>query len=68
VFSGALSHYLIGYYTTHRLDGVHIEARCTCWMKLEGVGKNDSAAMSALWKVFLQHRKDKQKTTTSQQS
>jgi hypothetical protein len=32
------SHYLVSYYTTHRPDGVHIEARCTCGKKLEGVG------------------------------
>ena len=29
------SHYLISYYTTHRPDGVHIEAHCTCGEKLE---------------------------------
>jgi hypothetical protein len=28
------SHYLIGYYTTHQLDGIHIEARGTCGEKL----------------------------------
>jgi hypothetical protein len=30
------SHYLVGYYTTHQPDGVHIEAYCTCGEKLEG--------------------------------
>jgi hypothetical protein len=50
------SHNLVGYYTTHQPDGVHIEAHCTCGVKLEGVGENDSAAMSALWSKFLQHR------------
>ena len=45
------SHYLVGYYTTHQPDGVHIEARCTCGEKLEGVGENESAAMSALFDV-----------------
>jgi hypothetical protein len=46
------SHYLVGYYTTHPPDGVHIEAHCTCGEKLEGIGQNESAAMSALWVVF----------------
>jgi len=41
-----------GYRTTNQSDGVHIEARCTCGEKLEGVGKNESAAMSALLEVF----------------
>ena len=36
-----LSHYLIGYYTTHQPDGTHIEARCTCGEKLEGVGHRE---------------------------
>jgi hypothetical protein len=52
------SHYLVGYYTTHQPDGVHIKAHCTCGEKLEGVGHDESAAMSALWTKFLQHRKD----------
>jgi hypothetical protein len=55
MFTNALSHYLVGYYTTHQLDGVHIEARCTCGVKLEGVGQDESAAMSTLWKVFREH-------------
>jgi hypothetical protein len=42
-----LSHFQVGHYTTHQPDGVHIEARCTCGEKLEGVGQNESAAMSA---------------------
>jgi hypothetical protein len=29
-----LSRYLVGYYTTHQPDGVHIEAHCTCGEKL----------------------------------
>jgi hypothetical protein len=42
------SHYLVGYYTTHQLDGVHLSARCTCGEKIERVGRNESAAMSTL--------------------
>jgi hypothetical protein len=53
------SHYLVGYYTTHQLDGVHIEARCTCREKLKGVGHDESAAISALWKAFREHTRDK---------
>jgi len=56
------SHYLVGYYTTHQPDGVHIEAHCTCGEKLEEVGQNESAAMSALWTKFLMHRKKNRKT------
>jgi len=47
-----------GSYTTHQPDGVHIEAHCTGREKLEGVGHNESAAMSALWTKFLLHRKE----------
>jgi len=32
----------------HQLDGVHLSARRTCGVKLEGVGQNESAAMIAL--------------------
>jgi len=53
------SHYLVGHFTTHQPDGVHVEAHCTCGEKLEGVGENESAAMSALWTIFLLHRKEK---------
>jgi hypothetical protein len=53
-----LSHYLVGYYTTHQPDRVHIEAHCTCGEKLEGVGQNESEAMSALWTMFREHTKD----------
>jgi hypothetical protein len=60
------SHYLVGHYTTHQPDGVHLSAHCICGEKLEGVGHDESAAMSALWAIFLQHRKDKRKTTASQ--
>jgi hypothetical protein len=38
-------------------DGVHLLAHCTCGEKLEGVGQNKSAAMSALWTIFLMLRK-----------
>jgi hypothetical protein len=48
MFRNYLSHYLVGSYTTHQPNGVHIEARCTCGMKLEGVGQNENEAMSAL--------------------
>jgi hypothetical protein len=30
-----LSHYLVGYYTTHQPDGVHLSAHCTCKEKLD---------------------------------
>jgi len=36
-----LSQQLVGYYTTHQPDGVHIEARCTCEVKYEGVGHRE---------------------------
>jgi hypothetical protein len=38
MFTNALSHYLVGYYTTHQQEGVHIEAHCTCGEKIEGIG------------------------------
>ena len=46
------SHYLVGYYTTHQPDGVHIEVHCTCGEKIEGVDQNESAATSAVWHGF----------------
>ncbi len=49
------AHYLVGHYTTHRVDGVHIEARCTCGKKLEGIGDNEGAAMDSLWAEFSKH-------------
>jgi hypothetical protein len=51
MFRDTLSHYLVGYYTTHQPDGEHIEAHCTCGERLEGVGQNESAAMSAHFDV-----------------
>jgi hypothetical protein len=48
MFKAILSYYLVGYYTTHRPNGVHIEVHCTCGEKLEGVGQNEGAAMSTL--------------------
>jgi hypothetical protein len=51
MFIDTLSHYLVGYNTTHQPDGVHIEAHCTCGEKLEGVGQNESAAMSVHFDV-----------------
>jgi len=53
------SHYHIGHYTTHQPDGVQLSAHFTCGEKLEGIGENESAAMSALWAIFLQHREDR---------
>jgi hypothetical protein len=47
-----LSHYLAGYYATHQPDGVHLSTHCTCGMKLEGIGENESAAMSVLGLFF----------------
>ena len=45
-------HYLVGRYVTHRPDGVHIEARCTCGVKLEGIGIDESKAIDRLWEIF----------------
>jgi hypothetical protein len=47
-----LSHYLVSHDTTHQPDGVHVEAHYTCGEKLEGVGQNENAVMSALWARF----------------
>ena len=48
-------HYLVGRYVTHRLDGVHIEAHCTCGVKLEGIGIDESEAIDRLWETFQKH-------------
>lgn len=48
-------HYLAGPYTTHQPDGIHLEARCTCRAKLEGIGKDKSEAMESLWAKFRGH-------------
>jgi hypothetical protein len=45
-------HYLVGHYTTHQPDGVHLSSHCTCGEKLEGVGQDESAAMSAVGLYF----------------
>jgi hypothetical protein len=58
IYDDSSHHYLAGHYTTHQPDGVHIEARCTCGVKFEGVGQDGSATMDALWTKFLKHRKD----------
>jgi hypothetical protein len=47
----ALFHSLVGHYTTHQSDGVHIEAHCTCGEKLEGIGQNESVVMSSHFDV-----------------
>jgi hypothetical protein len=60
-----ISHYLVGYYTTHQPDSVHIEAHCTCGVKFEGVGQNKSTAMSALWILFRTPKKGKSKNRES---
>jgi hypothetical protein len=62
--SSLYSHYLVGYYSTQQPDGVHIEAHCTCGEKLEGVGQNESAAMSALWTLFKEHTRGKNTNET----
>jgi hypothetical protein len=41
LYKDTLSQQLVGYYTTHQPDGVHIEARCTCEVKYEGVGHRE---------------------------
>jgi hypothetical protein len=48
-------HYLVGRYVTHRPGGVHIEARCTCGVKLEGIGIDESEAIDRLWEKFQKH-------------
>ena len=50
-----IQHYLVGRYVTHRPDGVHIEARCTCGVKLEGQGSDESEAIDRLWEKFQKH-------------
>ena len=52
------SHYLIGHYTTHQPDGVHIEAHWTCGVKLEGVENDESIAAEPLWAMFIEHTRD----------
>ena len=46
-----LFHFLVGHYTTHQPDNVHLEAHCSCGEKLEGVGQNESAAMNVHFDV-----------------
>ena len=53
-----IQHYLVGRYVTHRPDGVHIEARCTCGVKLEGQGIDESEAIDRLWEKFTKHTKE----------
>ena len=53
------SHHLIGHYTTHQPEGVHLSAHYTCGEKLEGIGENESTAMGVLWKAFREHTGDK---------
>jgi hypothetical protein len=43
-----VGHFLAGRYVTHQFDGVHVEARCTCGVKLEGVGIDAGAALDPL--------------------
>jgi hypothetical protein len=62
--NNTISHYLVGRYITHQPDGVHIEARCTCGVKLEGMGSDDSIASEALWAVFVEHTKGENGTET----
>jgi len=50
-----VGHYLAGRYVTHQPDGVHVEARCTCGVKLEGIGVDEGAALDALWVKFKTH-------------
>jgi hypothetical protein len=55
MLNDTIPHYLVGRYITHQPDGVHIEARCSCGVKLEGVGNDESIATEALWVVFVEH-------------
>jgi hypothetical protein len=55
MFIDTLSHYLVGHYTAYQPDGVHIEARCTCGEKLEGVGHDESSAMSVPFDIEISH-------------
>ena len=41
-------HYLVGFYITHRSDGVHVEARCECGVNLECVGMDESVVLGEL--------------------
>jgi hypothetical protein len=43
-----VGHYLAGRYVTQQFDGVHVEARCTCGVKLEGIGVDEGAALDPL--------------------
>ena len=56
-----IQHYLVGRYVTHRPDGVHIEARCTCGVKLEGIGIDESEAIDRLWETFQKHLQEFEK-------
>ena len=59
MLNDTIPHYLVGRYITHQKDGVHIEARCTCGVKLESVGNDENIAVEALWAVFRKHTRDK---------
>ena len=52
-------HYLAARYVTRQPDGIPIEARCACGVKLEGVGGDESAALSELWAKFKIHTEEK---------
>jgi hypothetical protein len=47
MFKDTLSHYLVGYYTTHQPDGVHLSARFTCGEKFEGITPSSPSADTA---------------------
>lgn len=51
--------YLAARYVTRQSDGVHVEARCTCGVKLEGVGTDESKALEELWAKFKTHTEEK---------
>jgi hypothetical protein len=48
-------HYLMVRYLTRQIDGVHCAARCSCDALLEGVGQDEPAALTALWKSHRKH-------------
>ncbi len=49
------AHYLVLKYMTQEVDGVHVEARCTCDKPLYALGEDESDALEMLWDTFQEH-------------
>jgi hypothetical protein len=47
-----ITHYRVGRYITHQPDSVHIEARCSCGARFEGIGGSESEELVALWNKY----------------